>query len=462
MLASDDFWDDLLGYLKDRVLIPVVGPELVTVPDGARRVRLTRLLAERFAARYQLNVNWDEQSDLPDALNVYIAGRGDTQRLYRVVNDLLSGINPPVPDALRQLADIRDCRLFISTTFDSLLAQAVNDVRFNGQPRVRDLWFSPNQSTPEQQDNARVPGDDEAVVFRLFGRAASTPVYAVHDEDVLEWLHTLLTETARLPDWLAYRLKDSPILFLGCPLSDWVGRLLTRMTSNQRLSLVSKQFFIVSESISRYPGLTTFFQTFSGGTRIQIVEADPAAFVAELHERWRARNPQPISWAGADVEPTIPPVVKGSIFISYAREDARAAGRLSEAVSAIGGDVWIDQRRLEPGGPWEAEILASIRREIRLFLPVISKQTEARDEGFVFREWDEAVERARSMPPGGRKFIIPVAIDADYDGNPSRYRHVPESFRAAHWGSAPGGTPNESLVASLKGAIRDARRKEIA
>ena len=61
--------------------------------------------------------------------------------------------------------------------------------------------------------------------------------------------------------------------------------------------------------------------------------------------------------------------------------------------------------------------------------------------------------------PGKR---IPVAIDTDYDGNPSRYRHVPESFRAAHWGSAPDGTPDESLVASLKGAIRDARRKEIA
>ena len=69
MLANDDFWDDLLGYLKDRVLIPVVGPELVTVADGARRVTLTRLLAERFAARYQLNVNWDTQSDLSDALN---------------------------------------------------------------------------------------------------------------------------------------------------------------------------------------------------------------------------------------------------------------------------------------------------------------------------------------------------------------------------------------------------------
>lgn len=460
MLANDDFWDDLLGYVKDRVLVPVVGPELVTVADGARRVRLTRLLGERFAARYQLKVDWRPEADLADALNAYFAGRGDTQRVYRVINDLLSGLNAPVPDALRQLAEIRDCRLFISTTFDALLTQALNDVRFKGQARTRDLWFSPNQSTPEQQDNARPPADDDSVVFRLFGRASSTPVYAIHEEDTLEWLHTLLTETARLPDWLTYRLKDNPILFLGCPLDDWVGRLLTRMTSNQRLSLVSKQFFIVSESIARYPSLTTFFQTFSSGARIQIVDADPTAFVAELHERWQARNPHAVSHGQGIAPPPASPVVKGSVFISYAREDAEAAARLSDAVSGIGGDVWLDQRRLEPGGPWEAEILASIRREVRLFVPVISKQTEAREEGFVFREWDEAVERARSMPPGGRRFIIPVAIDDDYDGNPSKYRQVPEWFRTAHWGFAPDGKPNELLETALKGALRDSRRKE--
>src|SRR5262245_62829130 len=119
----------------------------------------------------------------------------------------------------------------------------------------------------------------------------------------------------------------------------------------------------------------------------------------------------------------------------------------------------MDDRRLVPGGPWEAEILASIRREVRLFLPVISAQTERRDEGFVFREWDEAVERARSMPPG-RSFIVPVVIDADYDRNPSRYRQVPEAFRVPHWGHAPDGNPDPQLDSALKNAIRDVRRKE--
>lgn len=455
MPANEDFWDDILGHLRDRALLPVVGPELITVQDGERRVTLSRLLGERVAARYQLDVPWGPLSGLNDAVGAFLSARGsrEAERLYRVVNDLVAGLDPRPHEALRQLAGIRDFRLFLSTTFDPLLARALDEVRFDGEPRTRELWFSPNQSTAEQQENAREPRDTDTVVFKLFGKASSTPQYAIHDEDVLEWLHVLLTETARLPEWLADELKSSPILFLGCQLSDWVGRLLARMASKSRLSMESKQFFIVGDSVAQYPALTRFFQTFCGGTRVQVLEDDPAAFVAELSRRWLERNP-PEQIQSAS------PAGKGSIFISYVREDADAARRLSVALADIGGDVWLDERRLQPGARWEEEILASIRREVRLFLPVISRNTESREEGYVFKEWREAVERAKGIPPGGRRFIFPVVIDAEYDGNPSRYRQVPEPFTASHWGRAPGGEPDEGLVDALREAIRDMRRKE--
>jgi hypothetical protein len=126
----------------------------------------------------------------------------------------------------------------------------------------------------------------------------------------------------------------------------------------------------------------------------------------------------------------------------------------------IGGDVWLDERRLQPGDRWEEEILTSIRRDIRLFLPVISQHTENREEGYIFKEWREAVERARGIPPGGRTFIVPIVIDVDYDGTPTRYRQVPEAFTVPHWGRAPGGDPDDQLIDALKDAIRETRRKE--
>ncbi len=103
--ASEDFWDDILGHLKDRVLLPVVGPELVTVRDGDRRVSLSRLLGERVAARYQLDVSWGPLSGLDDAVGAFLAARGsrEAERLYRVVNDLISDLDPQPPEPLRQL-----------------------------------------------------------------------------------------------------------------------------------------------------------------------------------------------------------------------------------------------------------------------------------------------------------------------------------------------------------------------
>ena len=44
------------------------------------------------------------------------------------------------------------------------------------------------------------------------------------------------------------------------------------------------------------------------------------------------------------------------------------------------------------------------------------------EEGYVFKEWREAVDRAARIL--GRRFIVPVIVDDDYAGDPSRYRQM--------------------------------------
>jgi hypothetical protein len=458
MTADEDFWDDILAHLKQGVLIPIVGPEILRVEDGGRATTLSRLIGERLAGRYKLP-GWTDDSTLNDAVRAYIAanGRERAERLYRVVNDIVGEIGSVPPDALKRLAAIRDLRLFVSTTFDSLLARALNQVRFAGEPRTRELWFSPNQSTDEQQKNARPPAGHEAVVFKLFGEVSSTPQYALHEEDVLEWLHALLTEQARLPEWLAHQLKQQPLLFVGCEISDWLGRFFVRLASAHRLSLTNKQFFIVGTATARYPSLKDFFVTHCGATTVQVLEVDPTEFVAELHQRWQQRNPQASVDGSAD---SASPAPHGTIFISYVREDAANARRLADAIARLGGDVWLDERRLQPGDRWEDEILTSIRREVRLFIPVVSQHTETRDEGYVFKEWREAVARSMGIPR--RRFIVPIVVDAEYDGNPTRYRQVPKEFLDFNFGRAPAGEPDQQLVATLTEEIRAMRRKDAA
>lgn len=456
MAADEDFWDDLLGHLGEGVLVPVVGPELCVVADGAREATLSRLLGERLAARYKVEVAWGDPGSLDDAVRAVLAGAGrdKLERLYRVVNDALRELDPAPPLALRQLASITDVRLFISTTFDSLLTRAIDAERFGGEQRTQEFWFAPNQSTEAQQRNARAP-DEDAVVFKLFGDASSVPQYAIHDEDTLEWLHALVSGTAHLPEWVQHPIKERPLLLIGCQLPDWIGRFLVRMASTSRLSLGNKQFFIVGSRLTHSAALTTFFRTYCNPTCIQVVEQDPRAFVAELQQRWQARrgDPAPVAEAPAKAAAGAP----GSIFISYVREDIEPARRLADAISGIGGDVWLDQRRLQPGDRWEQEILSSVRRGVRLFLPLISQQTEAREEGYVFKEWNEATERAKGIP--NRRFIVPIVIDPDYAGNPLAYRSMPEAFRALHFGHAPHGTPDAALLDTLAREIRAMRRQ---
>jgi hypothetical protein len=455
--VSEDFWDDLLGHVRERVLVAFVGPDLVTVTRDGRTTSISRLLAERLAERYKLQFTWTESSGLHDVvLPLYAAqGRSESERLYRVVNDLLLAANPAPSEALRQLASILDIRLFVATTFDSLMTRAVDDVRFDGAHGTRELWFAPNQSTVDQQKNARAPGSDDSVVFKLFGQASSMPQYALHDEDVLEWMHALGAETARLPDWLSYQLRESPLLFIGCRIPDWIGRFLVRLASSTRLSLASKQFFIVGSPGARGPGLADFLETYCGATRVQVVDADPATFVRELHKRWVARTPPDRRQDGGR---RLPPAPHGSIFISYVREDAAIARDMSDAITALGGDVWLDESRLQPGDRWEEEILDGIRREVRLFIPLISKNTEAREEGYVFREWGEALKRSEGILR--RRFIVPVVIDPEYDGNPGKYRQLQDGLRALQFGHAPGGQPDSNLRTALTEEIRAMRRKD--
>ena len=86
----------------------------------------------------------------------------------------------------------------------------------------------------------------------------------------------------------------------------------------------------------------------------------------------------------------------GAVFLSYASQDAEAAKRICEALSAAGIEVWFDQSELRGGDAWDQTIRQRIH-DCHLFLPVISANTERRDEGYFRSEWRLAVERAGDM-----------------------------------------------------------------
>jgi hypothetical protein len=376
--------------------------------------------------------------------------------LYRPIRDGLKGLPTQTPAPLVHLAQIRPLHLFVSTTFDGLMVQALDNVRHAGAASTVYLRFSPKLPADEQEGISRRPPRSRPTVFALFGRASASQDYVIHDEDVLEFLHALFSFAALSPEWwLAAELRSKNLLLLGCHFSDWVSRFILRMASATRLSLrADRKVFIVGEGITLGSPLAEFLNLFCRDTHL--CNGSAVAFVAELRNRWLARHPQPAELVALPRDASGGGEPHGSIFISYAREDHLAARTLCGAIERLSGDVWLDERRLEPGNYWEEEILGNIRRRIRLFVPLISQQTERRAEGYVFNEWREAVERARRII--GRTFIVPVVIDPDHASDPTCYARILPEFRALQFGHAPGGAPDEALLAVLKREIREMRK----
>src|ERR1700694_4844668 len=103
------------------------------------------------------------------------------------------------------------------------------------------------------------------------------------------------------------------------------------------------------------------------------------------------------------------------VFLSYASQDAEAARRICDALRGVGLNVWFDQSALRGGDAWDASIRRQIK-ECALFVPVISANTQAREEGYFRLEWKLAVDRSHLMADD-KAFLLPVVIDATIDGN---------------------------------------------
>jgi TolB-like protein/Flp pilus assembly protein TadD len=131
----------------------------------------------------------------------------------------------------------------------------------------------------------------------------------------------------------------------------------------------------------------------------------------------------------------------GAVFLSYASQDAEAAQRICQALRSAGVEVWFDQSELRGGDAWDQ----SIRKQIKtcaLFLPIISKHTHERAEGYFRLEWKLAVDRSHLIT-AHRAFLVPVVIDDTGEDE----EHVPDKFREVQWTHLPAGeTPPEFVT----------------
>ena len=429
---DDDAWEDLLNFIEERRVIPIVGPELLKVETETGPRLLYDWVAEKLAGKLGVDTTLLPQPyTLNDVVCWFLAARGRREEAYTRLRSVLREANFAPPLALRQLAQITDFDLFVTTTFDPLLEQALNNERFGGAQSTEVIAYTPNRvaDLPTEREKLQRP-----VVYHLLGRLSASPTYVISDEDTLEFICALQSEHLT-PEKLFHELEHNHLLFIGSSFTNWLARLFLRMAKRHRLSDPRDVGEVLADNHSGSDGrLMTFLQQVSVRTRVY---AGAGKFVDELHRRWTVRHGAgEVIPLGAAPQRFLPPereMPDNAVFISYAREDLAAVQKMKAGLDAAGIKTWFDLERLEGGDDYDRKIQRNIAR-CSYFIPIVSAATERRLEGYFRREWSYAIDRARNIAEGAI-FILPVTIDDTNGGN----AQLPDKFKAVHFTQLPGG-----------------------
>ena len=269
--------------MRRRKVIPLIGEELLQVEIEGKTVPLYAWMAERLASVLEV-----PSSELPSPVSLndvacqYLA-RNDSHRnsIYTRLSIIVDEANAYLraPMALRQLAEITDFNLFLTTSFDSLMESALNEIR---KKETQSLAYSPTdrQDLPARKDLT------PPTVYHLFGISDVSPTYAVSREDLLEWIYAM--ESQPRPKNLFDDLRENYILILGAGFSDWLLWFL-RLRVEKRLSESRDWFeYLADDRIAENPDLV-FLRHFSKQTKRY--EGGAVKFVDELWRRWTKSRP---------------------------------------------------------------------------------------------------------------------------------------------------------------------------
>ncbi len=454
---DEKVWERLLRQIEDGSVVPVLGHQVLTSADeeDSLQARIAQYLMELYdiePGKYTLTPS----CELNDVVILIKQDQGaDFQDIYADIHDaikkLTTGNNANTPEPIQQIAAISSFNLFVTLTPDEQLARCIR-----ARCAVNEIIYSPYLPTSEGSD---LPKDwrshhGEVQLLYLFGKSRAAPMFAIHDEDFLEYMHNIIARGSHVPAKFLDELQQRSLLLIGCNFPEWLGRFFLRLTKQGRLldTQSKREWLIENKPINK--DLVYFLESYSKGTKV-IPDISPKDFISELYQRWQARNNESEKVSALKIK-RVPHSTM--FFISYCRgTDYTSAVKLGESLRAQGvesNEIWFDEHSIAPGNDLRNHILEGIQ-SCRYFVPIISKAADALDEKYFRREWHEAIERGKGIQ--GRTFIFPVIVDEDFQLE--EYECIPLEFKQLLIGHAPTGQPNEQTRAALKNLVRKERLK---
>jgi TIR domain len=455
---SDTNWYTLENSIKDGNVIPVIGPDALMVvfedQDGSKQTQpFYRLVAADLLKTFQVEANPELLADtwaLHKAVTAILASesrkateQGIRREIARLVSHYLKLCEPA--ESLKALANIEVFSLFVSLTPDNLLETAMALTGNTNQIRVS--TFSPRDAS-ETLDKLDYIRQGERGIFQLLGACINIGIgFAMHEEDTLEYLYKLQSDSARRFGNILSELRRRDLLFIGCNFPDWLGRAMLRLANDNRFYAKETQEFLCSSA--KDAGLNAFLTHYSPNTLA--FDGQPDEFIAKLADSFGTFSPAPKT-------PTVQKPRFGSgptVFVSYASENGPAAKNIANTLLNLGfSDVWFDKKKLKGGDDWSDRIVEAINKT-DFFIPILSKEADNRREGVFWDEWQSAIERSRRIKD---TYLLPVGIDSE-PASKSRYQRISDGDTAVFFDKHLIHAPDGNLSADDCDALRERCRR---
>lgn len=424
ILSEQGDWDELLDFISDKQLTPIVGKEMYKFKADNQLVPVDDYLSKHIL---ELNGVADKEAiSLSQAVNYLVNEKKvKSMDILRKLKSLIRDLNFEFP-LLSEFLSISDLHYYINTTvYNNVLEHNLEQLR---KQTATSINFSINEPFSDCDDLDRLKAP---FVFNVFGSILNTVDPALSEEDMLEYTGYFKEKIKNAAN-IVNALKNKNLLFLGCAFPDWMVRFILRLLSNEPMhEWGSKRTIIL---VNDNTGLRKVQYDFLKNYDVVIYEGDTSDFVRELSDRWKKRNPSAVK--------------NKMVFLSYTVNDKVAVENLKNAIESITNvTCWYDDHEIIPGDNFKTEIARNIK-SADLFIPLISANSIMHRDGYVQLEWFTAdnVNTFRKIDGNTDKYLMPVVIDDTnpYDSN------VPKYFSELSIGKVPLGIPGQEFINQIK------------
>ncbi|MCM1450033.1 MAG: toll/interleukin-1 receptor domain-containing protein [Clostridiales bacterium] len=382
--SEEPLWDKLIQNIIDGKVIPVIGPEMLTINGKDINSFIIGGLARRIGMTTEPH-SFSELIYSPEYKNMI----GNLEQIYYQVNNLFSKKIFPATPMLKRFLAIRQFPFIITTSYAPIVEQTMSEI---WKDELRVMCFNNN---PSENDDIKTGTDlRKPTVYYMFGKVCNgAKKYVLTDTDMLDYVSAWLSgDNKARPKNLCNELKDKYLLMLGNNYSNWLFRFIWYSMRKSNLGQGMLAYDTLDEMLINFLERT---ETFTKQNTADVIDQ----IISRLEKKIRENEKTKFNKPEEDTD----------IFISYSRQDSTIAEKLYTALTAQGKRVWYDRNNLTDGSNFMDEIKKAIRTS-KYFIPILTPNiTKEKDDSHVYRnEWDTAIEVAISM---GRTFIIPLAVN---------------------------------------------------